>query len=275
MGRALSRLSADDLVFAASVKWHHSRQRLQCLLDRQLAIQFTPDPDDLPAMFSQLHACRNQRVPVCLHAFFPGYEIGDVRPDAAWRAMQIHYRMLEFSAEAVPGAVITCHVGLQPALPLAAGRLEENLGLLVQRAGQLGLTVAIENLRQGPAADPWQLWRWAETSGAALTLDVGHALSARLPLEQTMSMPDLIALFAPRLVEVHYYEREDDRHYRPETMAILGPVVNLLAAADCRWWTIELEKLADIDHTLAITREYLALTAVSAPAVPLLIRAEN
>ncbi len=47
-------------------------------------------------------------------------------------------------------------------------------------------------------------------------------------------------MFGQYLIEVHYYEKESDRHFPPQDMRILGPIVDRLRKTQCSWWTIEL-----------------------------------
>ena len=243
---------------AASAKWFHGITRLDYLCSRGLGIEFTPDPDDFSTMPALLAPFIDRGVPVRFHAFFPEYEIGDQDGDAAKRAMNHQRRFLEVVASIASAPVVTCHIGLAPEQPVDMNRAGDNLGLLVRRAEELGVTLALENLRRGPAADPRQVCRWAEAAGSALTLDVGHALSSQMVHDKTMSMDEIVELFAPRIVEAHYYEKETDRHHPPEDMHILGPVVDRLLQTPCNWWTIELEDLRDIDRTVELTRHYLA-----------------
>jgi hypothetical protein len=63
---------------------------------------------------------------------------------------------------------------------------------------------------------------------------------------KTISVQRIIHLVAERLMEVHFYELETDRHWAPQNMDILGPVVDELITTGCRWWTIELEDTQDV-----------------------------
>ena len=243
---------------AASAKWFHGINRLECLCSRGLGIEFTPDPDDFSTMPAMLAPILERGIPVRFHAFFPGYEIGDQDAGVANNAMKHQCRFLEVVASIATAPVITCHIGLDPEKPIEISRAGDNLGLLVRRAKELGATLALENLRRGPASDPRQVLSWAEAADSALTLDIGHALSSQMVHEKTMSMDEIVDLFTPRIVEAHYYEKETDRHYPPKDMRLLGPVVDHLVQTPCNWWTIELEDLQDIDRTVELTRNYLA-----------------
>lgn len=114
-------------------------------------------------------------------SFLPGYEIGDQDVDAANRAMDHHRRFLEVAVSIMPEPVITCHIGLIPDQSIDANRGMDNLGLMARRAKELGITLALENLRKGPAADPRQVWSWAEAADLAITLERHLKILSSLP----------------------------------------------------------------------------------------------
>jgi sugar phosphate isomerase/epimerase len=117
------------------------------------------------------------------------------------------------------------------------------------------VVIALENLRHGPTALPQRHFAWASLTGARITLDLGHALS--VDRDDGMEIKAYIDAVAHRLVEVHYYERETERHHAPADMSVLGPVVDRLMQTDCRWWTIELEDLAEMEATRRMALDYL------------------
>jgi sugar phosphate isomerase/epimerase len=108
------------------------------------------------------------------------------------------------------------------------------------------VTISLENLRRGPTANPRTLLEWARRSGVGITLDVGHAVSSRRVHRRKIRVEKIIDLVSERLVEVHLYEAETDRHWAPRNMDILGPIVDKLLTTACRWWTIELEDTRDV-----------------------------
>ena len=118
-------------------------------------------------------------------------------------------------------------------------------------AGALGITICLENLRSGPTSNPETVAEWARESGAMITLDIGHAVSCQRVKEGTLTPLDFVETLADRLHEVHMYEREENRHYPPQDMSVLGPIVDRLLDTQCRWWTIE---LARYDEALATRR---------------------
>ena len=73
-------------------------------------------------------------------------------------------------------------------------------------------------------------------------------------------METIIDLAAERLVEVHFYESETDRHWAPRDMDILGPIADKLITTDCRWWTIELEDTQEVLSTRRLLIDYFKKT---------------
>jgi sugar phosphate isomerase/epimerase len=247
-------------ILAGSAKWSHGRRRLEWLCAHDFAVEFAPDPDNLAGLERQIRPLVQKGHPLRFHAFLPGYEIGDDNPEAARRALDRH-KALVAAVGAIQEAVITCHIGLTQGRRIDSRRALTNLGVLVDYAAAQGVVIALENLRQGPTAIPQRHLAWASMTGARITLDLGHALSANTA--GGMGIKEYIDAVADRLTEVHYYERETERHYAPTDMSVLGPVVDRLMQTDCRWWTLELEDLAEMDATRRMTLDYLNPDAVN------------
>jgi sugar phosphate isomerase/epimerase len=248
------------LILAGSAKWSHGRQRLEWLRAHAFAIEFAPDPEDLAGLERHIWPLVQKGYPLRFHGFLPGYELGDDDPEAALRALHRHKALVD-AVSAIPDAVVTCHIGLTLGRLINGRRAVANLGALVDYAAAQGVVIALENLKQGPTALPQRHLDWASLTGARITLDLGHALST--DATGGMEMDDYIAAAADRLVEVHYYERETERHYAPADMGRLGPVVDRLMQTDCRWWTIELEDLAEMEATRRMALDYLNSEAAS------------
>jgi sugar phosphate isomerase/epimerase len=155
-------------------------------------------------------------------------------------------------------STITCHIGLTRGVPISNSIASRHLGELVQYAKPKGVTIALENLKKAPTSDLRMLERWVRDSGAATTLDLGHALSCRNYLDKQAAIFDFIDRMGDRLIEVHFYEKETDRHYAPENMEVLGPILDRLLQTACRWWTIELDDVNELQQTRAMVWEYLA-----------------
>ena len=237
-----------ELTLAVSATWRQGSGRLDWIAANGLACAFAPNPDRLESISRQLLPYIQSGMAVRHHGYFPGEEIGHARGEAAEEAMRLHFNAME-ALDGVGEQVMTVHVGLDRTLPLDHQRVVKNLTRLVEFGKKTGVTVSLENLRRGPTADPRTLLEWARCSGAGITLDVGHALSSQCVRNEEISVEMIIDLVAERLVEVHFYESETDRHWAPRNMDILGPIVDKLITTDCRWWTIELEDPHDVLRT--------------------------
>jgi sugar phosphate isomerase/epimerase len=260
------RATGSQPVVALSAKWHSYPQRLRWIAEHGFALEYAPNPEALALFPQRIDPFLQAGLPLRYHGFFPGYEFAHTDPEVAKRGLDVHLAALEV----MPGRgepVITVHIGLHRQDPLDAGRAVDHLARLVKRGRQLGLTVCIENLRQGPTSDPETVVEWAAASGAMITLDVGHAVSSRRVREGELDPLDFVEAFAPRLAEVHIYEQETDRHYPPRDMGLLGPIVDRLIKTPCRWWTIELDDYAEALATRALLLDYLESKRKGAAAI--------
>lgn len=242
------------LTIAGSAKWSHGHQRLDWLHAHNFAIEIAPDPENLENLAPLIWPHVQKALPIRFHGFLPGYEIGDADPAAARRALERHMAMVDAVSE-YTDAVITCHIGLTRGRPISSKHAVANLTVLVDYATAHGVTISLENLKQGPTSTPERHVRWASMAGAKITLDLGHALSS--DAARQVRIEAYIDKVADRLVEVHFYEKETDRHYAPTDMEILGPVVDRLVQTNCRWWTIELENLVEMKATRSMALNYL------------------
>ena len=244
------------ITIALSAHWHTYPDRFHWIAKHGFALEYSPNPeafDDLP---KHLDPFLHSDIPVRYHGFFPRYEFGHCDSNIAERAMQVHLAALE----AIQGRgeqVITFHVGLNRNIRVEPGRVVENLSKLVEYARNLGITLCLENLRRGLTSHPETVAECARKSGSMLTLDVGHMTSNQHVQSGELSISTFIEIVADRLAEVHMYERESDRHYAPEDMTILGPIVDQLLTTRCTWWTIELDDCAEALRTRALLLDYL------------------
>ena len=241
---------------AGSAKWSHGRHRLDALAANGLAIEIAPDPSNLQALHPLVWPYIARDVKFRYHGFFPGYEIGDADQKAATEALLLHQRVVDVIAD-LPAPVITCHVGLTKNRNVDLGRTKTNLRQLVCYAESKGVVIALENLKAGPTADPAVHLEIARSAGAKITLDLGHAVSGPFLNQKTMIF-NYIDQIGEDLAEVHYYEKETDRHYAPQDMQTLGPIVTHLLNMPCDWWTIELESLPELYQTMDMTIAYLS-----------------
>ncbi len=244
---------------AVSAKWYEFPQKFEWLAKKGFALEYTPDIHNLDSIPKQIDPFLSRGIRVRYHAFFPGYEIGNTHAHKAEDAMNLHFRMIDL-IEGRGEQVVTVHVGLTPDIETDKHRTTENLGRLVQYGKQKGITVSLENLKKGPTKNPETVLNLAEQTGASITVDIGHAVSCMDDGNCNFKIFRMIELFAPHIIEVHYYEKETNRHHAPTDMTILGPIVDRLRTTKCRWWTIELESHTEIIKTQDLLFDYLVST---------------
>jgi sugar phosphate isomerase/epimerase len=119
-----------------------------------------------------------------------------------------------------------------------------------------GVTVALENLRWGATAQPGAFLDLIEASGAAITFDVGHAVSSE-PAARGFSAERFIAECGTRIQHAHVYDRESDRHHAPTNLDLIGGSLDALCEVGCPWWTIELFDSAEVRATRELLAAYL------------------
>lgn len=251
-----SSRSNHQIILAVSAKWFAYPERFHWLVEHDFALEYTPSADGFHLLPEHLDPFLEAGVRIRHHGFFPNYEFGDTDAERAERAMQVHFNALD-TIIGRGEQFVTVHAGISKGISLHAERLTENLTRLVEYGQQRGITVSLENLRRGLTSHPENVRKFVEESGAMITLDVGHAVSCEHVQQGELTVFDFIDLFQNRLVEVHMYEKETDRHYAPQDMRILGPIVDRLLETDCAWWTMELEEYEDILRTRRLLIEYL------------------
>jgi sugar phosphate isomerase/epimerase len=248
--------ACEQPTIALSAPWYTHPDRFAWIAEHGFALEYTPNPEALDLLPKHLDPFLCLGVPVRYHGFLPGYEIGHVEAAVAERALGVHLDVLE-AIQGRGNQVITVHIGLRPEDPIQPAVAVEGLTKVVQRGQELGIIVCLENLRRGVTSDSETVVAWARLSGTMLTLDVGHMLSCQQVQSGAIAALDFVDMFADRLVEVHMYEREADRHYPPQDMKFLGPIVERLLATRCSWWTLELDDYAEALATRALLLEYV------------------
>jgi hypothetical protein len=244
-------------VLALSARWHTYPERLAWIAEHGFALEYGLDPKSFALLPERIAPMLEASIPVRYHGFFPGHEFAHADRETALRGLDVHLSALE----AMYGwgePVITVHIGLHRQDPLDPGRAMDHLGRLVERGRQLGITVCLENLRRGPTSHPETVAAWAAAAGSQITLDVGHAVSSQHVLDGELTVIEFVETFEPRLAEVHLYEREADRHYPPQDMRTLGPIVDRLLETGCAWWTLELDDPGEALATRTLVLQYLA-----------------
>jgi sugar phosphate isomerase/epimerase len=257
-------VSMDFPVIAVRAHWNAPAERFQWIADHGFALEYSPDPQALHTLARHVDPWLEHQIPVRYHAFFPQYPLGHTNSEIAEQALNAHIELLE-TIEGRGEQVITIHIGLDRSAPLDTVRVVKHLTRLVKAASDRGVIICLENLRSGLTSNPKTVVDWASKSSALITLDIGHAASCAQVTEGSLTVLDFAQSFADRLYEVHMYGREEDRHYPPQDMVTLGPVVDYLLETRCSWWTIELDDYDEILATKALLQNYLESKGGEAP----------
>lgn len=248
----------NGITLAVSCAWHTFPDRFEWVREKGLAMEYSPDPENLLLLPSHLSMFNGSGTPIRHHAYFPQYEIAHADREFSEQSMQIYFNTLH-AMDGWGEPVLTIHIGLNPEYEILPDRAIANMERLVEYARGLGITICLENLRKGLTSHPENVLDWAERTGASITLDIGHANSCERVQKGDLTVMDYIDMFGERILEVHMYESENDLdgHRPPSDMTILGPIIDRLLETRCRWWTIELERYDDIDFTRGLVEDYL------------------
>ncbi len=243
-------------VIALSAKWQTCPDRIKWIAEHGFSLEYSPDPTHLELVSKQLRPYLDTGLLTRHHAFFPGYEIGHSDRSKREKAMQVHLSAVNTICN-LGEPFMTVHIGLNVNDDIDSAAAAYNLSRLVDYAKARGITVCLENLRRGPTSNPEALYRWAEDSGAMITFDIGHAVSSQRVVNGEITAVDFLDIISDRVLEAHVYEKETDRHYPPENMSVLGPVIDRLLLTDCTWWTIELDDCEEALSTRRLLLDYL------------------
>lgn len=248
---------SETLTLAISAKSESYPERFQWILENRFALEYTPDPERLELIPKHVVPFLKAGIPVRFHFAFKDYEIGRSNREAADSAVSAHISAIE-AIHGLGEQVATIHISLDRNTPLDYCRVVDNLGTLAVRAKNLGITLCLENLRDGPTSDPEQLVSWACAADVMITLDIGHAASCALVQRGELSLLDFVEITADRLVEAHVYSSESDRHYPIQNIEQIQPAIDRLLTTECKWWTIELDDYEEALSTRSLLLDYIA-----------------
>lgn len=247
---------SETLILALSAKADTYPDRFRWIFENGFALEYTPNPERLELIPEHIASFLKAGIPVRFHSAFKDCEIGHSDAESAQYAMSVHSATLE-AVRGLSEQVITIHIGLDRNIPLDYGRAVDNLCKLAARAKNLGIILCLENLLDGPTSNPENLVYWANTSGAMITLDIGHAASCERVQRGELTLLDFVEMTADRLVEAHVYGSESDRHYPIRNLEQIQPAIDRLLKTGCRWWTIELDDYAEALSTRSMLLDYI------------------
>lgn len=182
------------------------------------------------------------------HAPVTDVEVGHRNAALARQSLGLLRSCLEvLPAEGEP--VFTLHVGSQgiPVEELSWDHAVGNVRTLVQVGAARGITVAVENLAAGWAADPWALGELCARSGARLTFDLGHCLASEAVCSGGKKVTEILDALARHIVQAHIYgaETEDGRHVAWQDLEAVRPALRHLAQIPYFWWIVDVDDVGE------------------------------
>lgn len=193
------------------------------------------------------------------HCAFKGVDAGDEDERKADEAMQIFQKVSRVVSR-LEGAYMTVHLGLGRKSPegLSWDKTVSTLTELVSYAKSLGVVLCLENLASGWSSRPHLFEKLVRKSGAAITLDIGHARVCQAVQCRSFELEDFVMPNPERVYNAHIYHEEiDDQHVAPECVENIGSRLDLLRRLSCNWWVLELREQAPLAQTRQIVRQYM------------------
>jgi sugar phosphate isomerase/epimerase len=253
----MSPIDSNEITLAFSANHPDPPARLRWAQNNSCAVEYSPDPDRLDLLPEKVRPFIQSDIPVRFHTRYFRYEIGHSDRHEARKALDVHIQTLK-KIQGLGEPVVTVHTGLCPVFPVKNDHIVENLSRLVDLADRMGITVCLENLRKGHGSNPYKILEWAETSGAMITMDIGHAMGCSMVMNQELSAVQMVELFGSRIFEAHVYGWEDSAGHHPiKDLTPIKPVMDSLVRTGCRWWTIELHEPVHAMSTRSLVEEYL------------------
>ena len=247
---------------------------------------FIPDPKEL-GEFARLHGFAGidysfdmQRLPgtpaleaqwiremaslrpleVRYHCPFERVDLGHDDAEKVRAAEALFRRIIRLISKA-GGRYVTIHIGLghETTEPLSWDTTMEKLRRLVHYGRTLQVTVCLENLAWGWTSKPNLFEKLIRGSGAAVTLDIGHAHACESVRSRHYAVEDFVSPHADRVLNAHIYHTEilDEGHISPVDLKEIEDRLTLLRQLKCGWWVLEIRHREGLLQTRKIVDAYL------------------
>ena len=229
-------------------------------------IDWSFEMDDLPGTPAEESAwVKNLNVlspfEIRFHCPFYQKDLGHHNPDEAKAAKTLFRHIIKLVSKA-GGEYLTVHIGLghDSTEPLSWDATIENLREIVRFGAEHRVRICLENLAWGWTSKPNLFEKLIRKSGAAVTLDIGHAHACESVQTQYYSMEDFISPHEGLVLNAHIYHTETSGlgHVPPERLDDIKERLDLLRNAGCNWWVIEVKKIEGLLYTKKLIDQYLA-----------------
>ena len=238
-------------------------------------IDWSFDMEDIPETPCE-QACWLERIKtleafeIRYHCPFPRLDIGHEDPVEQKRAVEIFRRIIDLVSKA-GGRYLTIHVGLgrDSTGMLSWESTINRLNGLVRYAKKRNVLLCLENLAWGWTAKPNLFEKLIRLSGAWVTLDIGHARACEAVHTQQYACEDFAAPHINRICNAHVYHDEivGVGHIPPDHVSDIRDRLDVLSAAGCRWWTLEIREKEGLIKTRQVVDRYLTAVAEKEIAV--------
>jgi len=194
------------------------------------------------------------------HCPFYQIDLGHNDPEDAKKARTIFRHIIRLVSKA-GGEYLTVHIGLghDSTEPLSWDATIESLKELVQFGAEQRVKICLENLAWGWTSKPNLFEKLVRKSGAAVTLDIGHAHACEVVQTQLYDIEDFISPHEGHVLNAHIYHTEISGlgHVPPEHLEDIQSRLDLLQKAGCKWWAIEIKEPDGLLHTKGLIDEYM------------------
>lgn len=228
-------------------------------------IDWSFDADALPATREEEASwaqsiLRLEPLEVRYHCPFYQIDLGHQDPQQAKEAEGLFRRIIRLISK-VEGRYLTIHIGLghDSTEPLSWEATIKNLADLVRYGADRGVRVCLENLAWGWTSRPHLFEKLIRGSGAAVTLDIGHARACESVRSQYYAVEDFVTPHSDRVLNAHVYHTEVSGvgHVPPDRLEDIQERLDLLQKSGCAWWVIEVREVKGLLQTKRIIDEYL------------------
>ncbi|MEJ2109921.1 MAG: TIM barrel protein [Acidobacteriota bacterium] len=197
---------------------------------------------------------------VRFHCPFERVDLGHDDAEKVREAEDLFWRVIRLVSKA-GGQFVTIHIGLghESTEPLSWEITLEKLKRLVQYGRTMQVKVCLENLAWGWTSKPNLFEKLIRTSGAGVTLDIGHAHACESVQSRYYTVEDFVSPHADRVYNAHVYHTEllDEGHITPSTVDEIKDRLSLLKKLRCTWWVLEIRQVEGLLQTREIVDAYL------------------
>jgi sugar phosphate isomerase/epimerase len=194
------------------------------------------------------------------HCPFKQVDLGHEDPAQVKAAVSLFRRIIRLISKA-DGKYLTLHVGLghDTTRILSWNTTIDSLRRLVQFGADNGIKVCLENLAWGWTSKPNLFEKLIRKTSAGVTFDIGHAYACEAVNSQYYAAEDFITPHLDRVFNAHIYHTEiaGVGHMPPNRIEDIEQRLEILQAADCLWWVIELKDVEELLQTKKFIDAYL------------------